>query len=253
MDYVAAFFEQNELFGEIVHAADPAAPVPTCPGWGVVQLMRHVGRGDRWAAQIISDRVENGLDPRDVRDGKPPADPDGALQWLNDGARALVGAVSEVGADTPVWTFLGPKPAAWWVRRRLHESTVHRADAALALGQEYELPPLLAADGVSEWLDLLAARPGGDSPGPLEPGVVLHLHATDPGLGEAGEWTITGQERGTLDWVAGHGKGAAAVRGSAVELLLALLRRRPSPGPDTRVQVLGEEAVWAHWLAHTGF
>jgi hypothetical protein len=53
-------------------------------------------------------------------------------------------------------TFVGPRAAAWRTRRRLHETTVHRADAAIAVGAPYELRAELAADGISEWLERLA-------------------------------------------------------------------------------------------------
>jgi hypothetical protein len=33
---------------------DLERPVPTCPGWTFRQLATHVGRGHRWAAQIVS-------------------------------------------------------------------------------------------------------------------------------------------------------------------------------------------------------
>lgn len=248
MDYGAALLEQNELFGEVIRDADPSTPVPTCPEWTMKQLFRHVGRGDRWAAQIVRDQMDDYLDPRTVRDGKPPSDPDGAIKWLHGGARALVDAVAHVGEDTPVWTFLGPRPASWWVRRRLHEATVHRADAALALGVRYDLAAPLAADGITEWLDRLVAQQRNARPAPLDGGVTLHLHATDDDVGSAGEWMIRGVEDG-LSWEYGHGKGTAAVRGRAVDLLLALLRRRSAA--DAGVQVLGVQEVWTNWLDRT--
>ncbi|OHV73019.1 hypothetical protein BCD48_33885 [Pseudofrankia sp. BMG5.36] len=43
--------------------------------------------------------------------------------------------------DAPVWTGTGPQPARWWVRRLLHESVVHRVDAALALGVDHPIEP----------------------------------------------------------------------------------------------------------------
>lgn len=251
MDYANALMRQNELLGELVGGADPAAPVPTCPGWNLSQLVRHVGRGDRWAAQIISDRVDHYLDPRTVRDGKPPAEPEALVPWLNDSPRTLLEAVAAAGEDTPVWTFIGPRPAAWWVRRRLHESMVHRADAALALGLDYDLEPALAADGLSEWLDLVAARVGGDGPPPLQDGMTLHLHATDEGLGSAGEWLLHGGTDG-VRWESGHAKGDCAVRGPAVELLLVVLRRRRLEEAGG-VQLFGDEGVLSTWLEHTGF
>jgi uncharacterized protein (TIGR03083 family) len=247
MDYAAALLEQNELFGRLIRDADPSAPVPTCPDWTIQQLFRHVGRGHRWAAQIVRDRVEDYLNPRTVRDGKPPGDQDGAIEWLHGSARAVVDAVADVGHDTPVWTFLGPRPAAWWVRRRLHEATVHRADAALALGVPYELEVSLAADGISEWLDRLAAEQWSGRPAPLDPGVTLHLHATDD-PGSPGEWMIRSDEDG-IAWEHGHGRGTTAVRGRTVDLLLALLRRRSAA--ETEVRTLGDEQVWTNWLQRT--
>jgi hypothetical protein len=50
MDYAAALIEQNRVLGELLRDADWSVPVPTCPDWTLLQLLRHVGRGGRWAA-----------------------------------------------------------------------------------------------------------------------------------------------------------------------------------------------------------
>ena len=94
--------------------------------------------------------------------------------------------------------------------------------------------------------------PGGWRGAPLllEEGDTLHLHATDPGLGEGGEWTIA-VEQGRIAWSHRHGKGSAALRGGATELLLAILRRRPLA--ETGVELFGDDAVWERWLAGTPF
>jgi uncharacterized protein (TIGR03083 family) len=251
VDYAAALLEQNRAFGELIRTGDPSTPVPTCPGWSLKQLFRHVGRGDRWAAQIVADRLDSRLDPRTVEGGKPPADPDEAISWLHGGAQRLIDAVEQAGVETPVWTFLGSRPAYWWVRRRLHEATVHRADAALALTVDYALTPELAADAISEWLERVAAQAGNDAAAPpLEDGQTVHLHATDPGLGAVGEWTIRA-DGDRITWSHGHDKGAVALRGGAVDLLLAVVRRVPVA--DTGIAVLGDAAIWQHWLDHTPF
>jgi hypothetical protein len=125
---------------------------------------------------------------------------------------------------------------------------VHRADAALALGQPFEVDAERAAGCISEWLDLLAARKADDAEAPLAEGAALHLHATDAGLGPAGEWLVRGTA-GSVTWEHGHGKGDVAVRGTAGDLLLAVLRRRPSDSVET----IGDAAVWDRWLATTGF
>jgi uncharacterized protein (TIGR03083 family) len=251
MDYVAALREQNRAFGDVIRNGDPSTPVPTCPDWTLQQLFRHVGRGDRWAAQIVIDRADHFLDPRTVEGGKPPPDPDDAIAWLHAGVRRLIDAVEQTGEETPVWTFLGPRTANWWIRRRLHEATVHRADAALALGLDHTLAPELAADGITEWLELVAIRAGTDgAPLPLADGDTVHLHATDPGLGDAGEWTIR-TDAGRIVWFHDHDKGTVALRGAAVDLLLATLRRVSIT--DTGIAVFGDPTVWQNWLDHTPF
>ena len=78
-------------------------------------------------------------------------------------------SVDAVGAHTPVWTFIGPRPAQWWIRRRVHEATVHRADAAIALGADYQLTPQVAADGIDEWLERIAVEANAES-SPLDVG-----------------------------------------------------------------------------------
>lgn len=249
VDDAQALTEQNGLLAELYRTADPALDVPTCPGWTLRTLATHVGRGDRWAATIVRERAESAVSPRTVAGGKPPTDPDGVADWLRAGAAELLTAVA-ADPDVPVWTFIGPRPASWWVRRRLHEATVHRADAVLAVGADYELAPELAADGLGEWLDLIAARPVRGAPSPLEPGATMHLHATDPGLGPAGEWSVRGTDEG-VTWSPGHEKAQVAVRGPAVALLLAALRRIPADDP--RIEVLGDAAVWRTWLERTGF
>jgi len=249
VDYAAAFLAENRAFAELFRDADASTPVPTCPGWSLQQLFRHVGRGDRWAAQIVRDRVDQFLDPRSVDGGKPPPDPADAISWLHGGAQRLVDAVALTGPETPVWTFLGPRQANWWIRRRLHETAVHRADAAIATGTDFALDANVAADGITEWLERVAIQAGREgAPLPLAEGNTLHLHATDPGLGEAGEWTV-GVDQGRIAWSHRHGKGTASLRGGATELLLAILRRVSLD--ETGIELFGDQGVWRDWLDRT--
>jgi uncharacterized protein (TIGR03083 family) len=246
LDYAAALIEQNRLFGEAVFAGDLSMPVPTCPGWTLVQLLRHVGRGDRWAAQIIRDRTGSDLDPRLVPDGRPPDDTDGARAWLQAGPRILLDAVSAIGPEENVATFLGPRPAAWWVRRRLHEATVHRADAAIATGKPYELAPELAVDGIDEWLERLAVELPAARTEAIAVGQALAMRATDAGV----QWWISGITTG-IDWSHGASDSPSAVRlvGPAANLFLTLVRRRTLQEPG--IESDGDMEVWHTWLAHT--
>lgn len=243
------FVEETSRFGVLYRDADWSAPVPTCGDWTATQLFRHLGRGKRWAAKIVADRATEPVDPRSVPDGKPPDDADAAIAWLDDGAQLLIDAVAHTGAATDVWTFNGLRPAAWWVRRRLHETLVHRADAALAFGVAFDVAPELAADCVTEWVELQADNVR-RADGALADGASIHLHATDDGLDALGEWTIRGTADG-ITWEHDHGKGDVALRGSAHDLLLAITRRRPVDALD--VTVFGDRPVWDTWLNSTPF
>lgn len=250
MDFAAALIDENAAFAGLLEGADLSTPVPTCPEWTIGQLMRHVGRGDRWCAEIVAEKTLEPIDPRQVAGGKPPADPDEAITWLRAGARMLIDAVEASGSKTPVWTFLGTRPAEWWIRRRLHETAVHRADAALALGVDFVIESDAAADAISEYLERVVIRAAEtvDSGGacPLADGQSVHLHATDT----QGEWTVTGGSgRITVDL--GHGRATVALRGPARDLLLALVRR--GSADEMALEVFGERQVWDTWLDRTPF
>ncbi len=246
-DYGTALTGQNRMLAELLRDADWSVPVPTCPGWTLLQLLRHVGRGDRWAAQIIADRVDASLDPRLVRDGRPPADAPGAIQWLSRSPLTLLAAVEAIGPGTEVSTFMGPRAAAWWVRRRLHEATVHRADAAIALGAPYELSAELAADGISEWLDRLADGQALGQPPSLPAGASLALRATDQEL-TGSAWTVLGSPGG-VRWSGRPDSADLTLTGTATDLLLALVRRRPVEA--TGISMQGDTELWRSWLALT--
>lgn len=224
-------------------------PVPTCPGWTFRQLATHLGRGHRWAAQIVATRATAPVPMREVADGKLPEDPVRHASWLNAGADQVIEAVAAAGSDL-VWTMTGMRPASFWLRRRAHEAAVHLADAQLAAGRDVDLASDLAADGVGEWLGLIAAGTAGSAGALRGDGQSLHFHATDPGLPGAGEWLITRTSSG-ITVRHGHGHADVAVRGPAADLLLVLTRRLPPSTPG--VEILGEQALLTHWLQNTSF
>ena len=144
-----------------------------------------------------------------------------------------------------MWSWAGPVASGWWARRMLHESIVHRADAELAVGTEPLIDPVTAADGVGEFLSNApaAGRPS-QRLAEFPDGQSIHLHATDEGLGEAGEWLISFSDTG-YQWHHGHEKGSVAVRGAA-GLLLLLVYGRVRPD-DERLQVFGDAGLLAAW------
>jgi uncharacterized protein (TIGR03083 family) len=244
---------QSRLLAEALAGVDLAMQVPTCPDWTVRQLVEHVGRTHRWVTGVVSQRLTTRPD-FDTFNLIEPAAPGELRTWLVDGAGELVEAIRSVGPQTPIWSWTDDHTAGFWARRMAHETAVHRADVELALGREFTLDADLAADAISEWLSVLSlpqaleyrpelAELRGD-------GQILHLHATDPGLGEAGEWIVRRTPSGPV-WEHGHFKGDVAVRGAVVDLLLVMMRR-VAPG-EAPITVLGDAAALDHWLDHTRF
>src|SRR5512146_1532996 len=217
--YAAEIEASTAGLAEFLAGHDQRLPIPTCPEWTLRQLVTHVGRAHRWAAEITRRRSDTFIPFREVPGGKLPEDRAEQCAWLRAGPALLVGAVREAGSDV-VWSFTGPVPAGFWLRRMAHETLVHRADAQLAAGAEPE--PAIgaeeAADAIDEWLMLLAAGHADDRPQALPAGASLHIHATDDGLGGRGEWLIR-RDAGGLAVEASHGKGDAALAGPAVSLL----------------------------------
>jgi len=252
--YFAEIEASTAGLAEILAEQDQSLAIPTCPEWTLRQLLTHVGRAHRWAAEICRTRSSTFIPFREVPDGKFPEDHGEQLAWLRGGAARVVDAVREADGDI-VWSFIGPVPATFWIRRMAHETLVHRADAQLAADREPEpaIDADVAADAIDEWLMLLAAEAvsnAGEAGRALAGGAILHVHATDDGLGGRGEWLIRG-ESGGLAVEPGHGKGDAALTGPAASLLLVLMRRRPPTDPA--VTVYGDSNVLSGWLASTAF
>ena len=238
----------TEILAGLVHGADLTRQVPTCPDWTLRQLATHVGRAQRWAAQIVSTRSAEFIPFRQVPDGRIPDDPALHAPWLRAGAARFIEAVQEAGSD-PVWAFTGLRPASFWTRRMANETAMHRADVQIAAGRRPEFEPDLAADAIDEWLGFM---PGLGAPDAhveaLPDGAVLHVHATDEGVD--GEWLVR-REGQAVTVEPGHGKGDVALRGPVARLLLVLVRRVQPDDPE--VEVLGDQALLTGWLAATPY
>jgi len=252
--YGAEIVAQTELLGAVLAGRDMNTAVPSCPGWSVGQLVRHLGHGHRWATEAVRTGVDAPPGDAAMRDLSSYVDEDPAelVPWLLTGASELDAALREAGPDKVVWTPIpgGRKTPEFYARRFTHETVVHRADAMLALGETFDLAHDVAADAVDEWFDLAVVT------WPLQhveqhralhgPRSTLHFHATD----SHAEWVVdlTGDD---FVWRKAHEKRAVAVRGPLPELLLVLYRRRTVDAAD--VEVFGDAALLASWLEVVGF
>jgi uncharacterized protein (TIGR03083 family) len=247
--YVSAAVGQTSTFADWVHGRDAGTPVPTCPNWTLADLVDHVGATQRMVAMLVGERM---TEPSKAFAGYAPAPTDSTQwrAWLTDGAAEAKQAFASVADDTPVWDPSGGAAGVrFWSRRLLGEVCVHRADAAAALGMRYELAPEHAAAAVEDWLDTMTSRGYRENRPDFADamrgtGQTLHFHATDA----RGEW-LARREPDMVVLEHTHTRADVAVRGPATELLLVLSRRR-SPDAAPSLEVLGNRALFDHWIAH---
>jgi uncharacterized protein (TIGR03083 family) len=228
----------------LIAAAERAgldAPVPWCPGWHVRDLLYHVGEVWHFWAFVVDEGVTDRAQFERYDEPSVPADAD-LVAWARDRRAHVWRALGWGTPDQPLWTWAKTPGSVAWVRRRMaQETAVHRWDAEAASGAAWGIDPLLAADGIDEFLQWFTADPAPDA-SPV--GGTVHLHCTDEGLpAHAGEWIVHELTPDGARFDRVHAKGDAAVRGRANDLLLWLWRR-----PAT-VDVLGDVAVAERFVA----
>jgi uncharacterized protein (TIGR03083 family) len=250
--YCDAVAAEIARFADVVRGADPATPVITCPGWTVGQLLKHMGRVHRWAGAMVRD-----LAPRRYGKGDfeldPPERAEDYPEWVAAGAAPLVAALRAADPAAPVWAWGTDPHVRWWARRMLHETTVHRADAELALGRVPRIAADVAIDGVAEFFDILSSA-ASFSPNVEKlrgDGETIGLTAAD----EDTSWLVTVGPDGPAAGRAGDLAGpvgsaepaaAAAVRANAADLYLFVWGRR-RPG-DAGIETSGDPGLLAWWL-----
>lgn len=236
--YVTALADNSQRLADAAAAAGEDAPVPTCPGWTVVDLLEHVVGGDGWARTIVAQAGAG------VVESVPRMSPtglagDALLAAFRSGADELVDVLRAVDPSTPAWTFSpSDRTARFWRRRRAHETTVHRFDAEAAAGTPTGIDTAMAVDGTDEFLTVFLPRLA-DNFGPVGDATV-HLHCTDAD----GEWLVARRD-GDLTVTREHAKGDVAVRGAAADLYLFVWGRVPTD----RLEVFGDTELLGRFRA----
>jgi uncharacterized protein (TIGR03083 family) len=248
--HVDAIAQQATLFARHLAGADVTVSVPSCPGWNVSQLSRHVEGGLRWARQIVATAATEAPPDTALRDLSTAAQEDSTelAEAIRDAAASLVDTLRMAGPAAQMWCPVAGGGSAFYARRFAQETAVHRADAAIALGLPFTLDPDVASDGVEEWLEL-GSLPFHFDVHPwmrdlLGPGRIIGLNAVD--TGEHWLLDLTGD---AIAWRRGDDPASAALRGTLTALLLVLYRRRPVATLD----VIGDADLVDFWLDRVAF
>jgi uncharacterized protein (TIGR03083 family) len=240
--YVDAVHAEVTRMADAVRGVDPETRVPTCPEWTVAELVKHTGTVHRWAGQMVRDLATERLDPSTIDLGLP-SDPRGYADWLAAGAEPLVAAFAAADPDAQMWAWGDDQHARFWPRRMLHETTIHRFDAELAVGADPSVDRAVAMDAIDELLtNLPTARYFRPRVAELRgTGESIALRGTDPGE----RWLIVLQPD---EWGWGRSDGEATVTASgAVDSLMLLLYGRRTKR-DSRLAISGDEQVLDFWL-----
>ena len=219
------------------------APVVSCPGWNMGDLVWHMGEVWTFWGRIVEERL---TDDEQVRSGPPRGRPrdDVLVDWVAAAHNRVYSVLNTAPVDLAYWTWTGANQDLWWVRRRMaQETAVHRWDAERTVGDVYEIPIAVAADGIDEFLEWHAPRGRSTSIGGT-----VHIHCTDTDrevstgsddIGAVGgEWMIHRLDQDGIDVERVHQKGDVAIRGRARDVLLWLWGRDAGP-----VEFLGDESI----------
>jgi uncharacterized protein (TIGR03083 family) len=225
---------------DVAAGADLGADVPSCPGWTMADLLRHVG-------EVYLDKVECMRLGRQPESWPPPGLADEPpLQLLDRGYADLTGEFAARRPQDPAFTWYEPdQSVAFYIRRMAQETVIHRVDAELgARAQVTAIPGDLAADGIDEllvafvqygttnWPEEFAEllKPAGDrlvSVVTPERSWALRLTSRDVRVDEAAAGTpaavVEGPAADVLLWLWARGGEAAAASGD--EDTVALLRK----------------------------
>ncbi|MEU4896922.1 maleylpyruvate isomerase family mycothiol-dependent enzyme [Streptomyces sp. NPDC044780] len=240
----AALIEILDREGRLLAAAAAAAgvdaPVPTCPGWRVRDLLEHLGGVHLWATRFVAE----GLAERVPAPAAPELDEAGLVAWYRECHRALVDTLTAADPEVKCFTFLpAPSPLEFWARRQAHETAVHRVDAEAARGGDFSrCTPEFAADGVDELLigfhSLARSRVRTEVPR------TLRVSASD----RDAVWTIRLSEDVPRIERGGEGAADCELGGPAHDLYLALWNRLPI----TALSVAGDAELATLWRERSG-
>jgi uncharacterized protein (TIGR03083 family) len=150
LDCLAADYE---LLRGAAEAADLTAPVPSCPGWTMQDLVSHVG--EVYLHKVAAMRTGQWPDPWPTAEMKQEA----PRALLARGYDALTAEFAKHAPDEYALTWYDPdQTVGFWIRRMAQETVIHRMDAQLAAGVPLTAAPDdLAADGIDELLKCFLA------------------------------------------------------------------------------------------------
>ena len=223
----------------VLSAPDLDAPVPTCPEWTLLDLVRHLGKVHRRWADIVNAGPSDTPPASSAAEEAEaaPREHEALVAWSAASTQRLLDALREAGPDRGCWTWWegsdSPHTAGGVARHQVQEAMVHTYDAQITVGTPEPLPELAAVDGVDEFVSTCNAGP---APWPFKP-ATIEYHIT-----EGGAWRLSLSADGTRVTRLPAPETIPAdvtTRSTAAELVLVVYGRLPLE----TLQIAGDKRV----------
>jgi uncharacterized protein (TIGR03083 family) len=243
-EHITTVGQEANLFAEAAEQGGLDADVPTCPGWNMRDLVRHLIEIHLWAAAHVA-QPHHDKPWVDDLDELTAFWPDLAVFWPDDNELIksyldtnanLVDALESAPLDVESFTFLpAPSPLAMWARRQAHETAIHRFDAQSATDAGSGFDPVFASDGIDEILVGFAPR---RAEFPVESARTMVVHAKDTD----DRWHVTMGPEGITSF-RGDGPADVTLTGDASDLYLVLWNRVE----DSSIAITGDSELLDKW------
>ncbi len=219
-----------------VARASASAEIPSCPGWDMRALVGHVASVDTWVASILEQKLQ--ARPHLRRVDELVGDFDAIAADYDANFARLVAMLGATPEDEVVWNWSdrAPAPARFWFRRMAHETAIHRVDAELGAGTVTPIEAALAADGIDEFLSLLARHISDEPVDSLKGSIAFVASDVDE------EWRLA-LAPNRVEFVVANMD--ATVRAPAAALYRWILHR--DGGDESAVEMVGNKSVIESW------
>ena len=242
-EHITAVEGNAKLFAAAARQGGLDTEIPTCPGWDMRDLVRHLGEIHLWAAaHVAKPHFKPWVDDLSELTAHWPElgvfwpNDDDLVDWYLKTNANLVDALVSAPEDLDTFTFLvSSSPLAMWARRQAHEIAIHRFDAEHAVGIPTEYPAEFAADGIDELVAAFAIR---KEEFPVDKPRTMQVHAENTG----DDWMVTFAPDGITTTRDG-GSADVTLTGTASDLYLALWNRLH----DSSITVVGDDDLLAAW------
>ena len=244
MDYATHCDRLEEEGGRLVAlTADTSLelPVPTCPGWNVLDLLAHLGFVHRRAQYWVRVRAQERLSPKVMNLSRGPV----SAPWMAEGIAELLETLRASDPDEPMWAWGADQHVRYWARRLLHETLIHRTDLEGARGETSAVDDDLAIDAIDEFFANVACS-ADFSP------KVKNLVGEGDVIGfscESGpSWVLRLDETG-FEFLDEAPEPDATLHARATDLLLILYGRRSLH--QAPCEIFGRRDLLERWLANS--